>query len=77
MGAALLEIGQEPQLRLIRTNHSDNASKCCLDMLQHWMDTHPEATWNQLVIALRSPGVHLNAVASEIEQQFTGKLCDY
>ena len=41
------------------------------------MDTHPEATWHQLITALRSPGVNLVAVAFDIEKKFTGNnICD-
>ena len=73
VGAALLEEEQEPQLKLIQTNHGSDVRKCCLNMLQYWMDTHPEATWHHLVTALRSPGVDLTTVASDIEKNFTGK----
>ena len=73
LGAMLLEEEQEPQLKLIRSTYGSDVRKCCLDMLQYWTDTHPEASWHQLVTALRSPGVDLDAVASEIEKNFTGK----
>ena len=76
LGATLLDVEQESQLRVIQTNYND-VTKCCLAMLQHWMETHPKATWNQLVAALRSPGVNLDVVASEIEKHFIGELCDY
>ena len=42
-------------------------------MLQYWMEAHPEATWHHLVTALRSPGVDLTAVASDIESNFNGR----
>ena len=75
VGAMLLDVTQESQLKLIRATHGSDAKKCCLAMLQNWMDTHPEATWHQLVTALRSPGVDLTAVASDIERNFIGKIC--
>ena len=73
VGAMLLEVEQESLLKLIQTNHGGDAKKCCLTMLQYWMDTHPEATWDDLVTALKSPGVNLDAVASDIRKNFSGK----
>ena len=78
LGAMLLEEKQEGHLKLIQTTHGSDARKCCLAMLQYWMETQPEATWHHLVTALRSPGVEMAAVASDIEGNFTGKIehCD-
>ena len=73
VGAMLLEVKQEPQLKVIRDNSDHDVRKCCLAMLQFWMDTHPEATWHHLITALRSPGVNLVSVAAEIEKNVTGK----
>ena len=72
IGAMLLEEGQESQLRLIQSDYGSDVRKCCVAMLQYWMDTHPEATWHHLVTALRLPGVELSAIASDIEKKFTG-----
>ena len=77
LGAMLLDVTEEPQLNLIQATDSSDAKKCCLAMLKKWMNTHPEATWNHLVTALRSPGVDLAAVAADIESTFTGKLLIY
>lgn len=73
IGAMLLEVEHEPKLRLIQATHSSNIKRCCLDMLQYWMSTDPEATWHHLVTALKSPGVGLAAIASEIEKNILGK----
>ena len=70
----LLEEKQEPCLKTIKATHGGDAKKCCLDMLRYWMEAHPEATWDHLVKALKSPGVELNTVASDIEKNFTGKI---
>ena len=73
IGVMLLEGEQESQLILIQSDYGSDVRKCCLAMLQYWMDTHPEATWHQLVTALRSPGVDLFAIATDIEKNFTGR----
>ena len=36
-------------------------------MLMYWLDTHSNATWNDLVEALKTPGVELTNVASMVE----------
>ena len=74
LGAMLLEVEQEGHLKLIQATHGSDAKKCCLAMLQYWMDTHPKPTWHDLATALRSPGVEMGAVATDIERNFTSKL---
>ena len=71
LGAILLEEKQEAQLKMIESTHGSNVKKCCLAMLRYWIDKHPQATWHQLVTALRSSGVDLDTVASNIEERFT------
>ena len=70
LGVKLIE---EIRLTMIKVNYGGDKQKCCLTMLQYWKETHPEATWHDLVTALKSPGVELTAVASDIEKKFTGK----
>ena len=70
LGAILLEETEEEQLKIIESTHGSDVQKCCLVMLKYWLDKHPQATWRQLVTALRSPGVDLDAVASRIEKTF-------
>ena len=36
-------------------------------MLMYWLETDSNATWNDLVEALKSPGVELNSVATMVE----------
>ena len=38
-----------------------------MEMLELWLSRQPDATWNQLIKALRAPGIELNSAASEIE----------
>ena len=73
IGVMLLETEQQSQLKLIQARHGSNLRMCCLAMFQYWMGTHPRATWHHVVAALRSPGVELSAVASDLERNFTGK----
>lgn len=74
VGAMLLKEEEEAKLKLIKSDNGSDSKKCCLAMLQYWMDAYPAATWHQLVTTLRLPGVDLATVASNIEKNFIGKL---
>jgi len=67
VGLELLDSKHQPQLRIIRKNKNRDVSEACEEMLELWIDKKPEATWNQLIKALRAPGIELNTVANEIE----------
>ena len=41
-------------------------------MLMYWLESHSNATWNDLVEALQAPGVELNNVATMVVETFTG-----
>ena len=54
-------------LEIIKENHPQDVMGCCKYMLQKWLDTIPDASWNQLLEALRSPCVQLNFLADQVE----------
>jgi len=41
-------------------------------MFIYWLQTHPNATWNQLIAALRAPGVEMMDVAASMEESCAG-----
>lgn len=69
VGIELLKQEGEKALRIIKANNAGNVSECCAEMLQLWLRRQPSATWNQLICALRSPGIQLNDVVMKIEGQ--------
>ena len=71
LGIALLDNDQVKQLKIIETNNSE-VTRRCAEMLMYWLESHPNATWNDLVEALQAPGVELNNVATVIVETFTG-----
>jgi len=73
VGLELLEPEDENKLDEIQTNKGGNVSECCTDMLHLWLQKQPYATWNQLIDALKSPGVEMFDVASKIEGMLKGK----
>ena len=71
LGAKLLK-DQESHLDVIESNHPGDNEKCCMKMFWHWLSTNTDATWQQLIEALRSPAVKLPAVAADLEKMLTG-----
>ena len=51
----------------IKDSNPSNHEQCCYDMFYHWINKY-DGTWNDLLKALRSPAVGLNAVASDVEK---------
>ena len=74
LGLKLLKEDQESQLDIIKSNHAGDNQMCCMEMFWCWLSTNTEASWEQLVEALRSPFVKLPVVAADIEKMFTGTV---
>ena len=53
----------------IQKNHPRDVSTCCTKMFRLWLDKQPEASWEQLIQALREPIIELNELANTIEQE--------
>ena len=68
LGLELLEQEDEEKLNEIETNNPNDVSKSCKEMFQLWLRKCTNATWNQLIGALKD--VNLNSIATSIE----GKL---
>ena len=43
-----------------------------MKMFWYWLDTNTDATWEQLIEALRSLAVKLPTVAADLEKMLTG-----
>jgi len=57
-------VWQDVGVELLDPEYEPERILHCEDMLRFWLDKHPTATWNQLLKALRVPGVELNDLAS-------------
>ena len=71
LGIQLLDDDQLAQLRVITANYND-VTRQCSEMFIYWLQTHPNATWLQLMAALRAPGIEMNDVAATLERDFIG-----
>ena len=67
IGLELLEQKDENAIEIIKKENTGDISECCTKMLKLWLNKSPNATWNQLIEALKAPGIELNDAASKIE----------
>ena len=73
LGVQLLDPDSENMLVIIERNHPQDVIECCKCVLRKWLDTKSDASWNQLLEALRSPSLQLNYLSDEIEHKFKEK----
>lgn len=76
LGIQLLNPTNESIFDIIEEDHPKNIIACCKSMLQKWLDMKTDATWNQILNALRSSCVQLYYLADEIESKLKEKTCE-
>ena len=69
MGIELLGDESLHALDEIQQNYPRDAGTCCTKMFQLWLERQPEASWRQLIQALREPNIEMNELANAIEQK--------
>ena len=69
MGIELLGDESLQALDEIEKNNPRDASTCCTKMFQLWFERQPEASWRQLIQALREPNIEMNELANTLEQK--------
>ena len=57
-------------------DHDDDVS-CFRAVLYTWLQTSPDASWYQLIRALRSPTVQLDSLADQLEKMLNTKCKIY
>ena len=82
LGIELLDYNDVGELNTIEAEHPSVLNKCCTKMFDLWLKKQPMASWNQLIEALRQPGIELGTLASKIEQMLLqpkpqGQLISY
>ena len=48
-----------------------------MEMLNYWLKITPDANWDNLIHALRAPGLHLLAIANDVEKEVKGLYSMY
>ncbi|XP_065885126.1 protein NLRC5-like isoform X2 [Dysidea avara] len=61
-------------LKVIEKDHPQDVMGCCKCMLEKWLESKPDGSWNQLLEALKSPCIQLNTLAQQIEQKLRKKI---
>ena len=69
LGLQLLQPDQINELGIIETNYPHDVVLCCKCVLEKWLESSLDATWNRLIEALKRPSVRLNYFARELEQR--------
>ena len=72
IGIQLLREDQESLLDVIKADYVHDNVTGCTEMFWLWLNSHPKASWRQLIDSLQSPAVQLHSVAADIEAMFTG-----
>ena len=65
----LFSNAQLPKLDEICTTHATDRRRGCVEMLKYWLQIHPEGTWDNLIHALREPGLELFSLADDVEKE--------
>ena len=68
LGIELLHSNDVGELNTIEAECPSDFNKCCIKMFDLWLKKQPTASWNQLIEALRQPGIDLGTLATKIEQ---------
>ena len=67
LGVQLLRPNLTKELDIIGANHPHNVVRCCECVLEKWLETSTDATWDELIEALKQ--IQLNHFANELEQR--------
>ena len=60
------------ELCTISRDHRDNIVSCCSSLFWLWLERQPDATWKQLIKALKE--INLNHLAAQIEEMLTPSI---
>ena len=63
-------------LAIIETGFPHDAVSNCERVLDRWLMIAEDATWNQLIRALRSPNVELNYLADRLKKMIIIAECE-
>ena len=72
LGIQLLNNSEMPKLEAINATYSTDFQRGCVEMFKHWLNITPGATWDNLLHALRAPGLKLLLIADDVEKEIKG-----
>ena len=62
-------LGNYSMLDRIKSNCEGDTECCCNEMFKKWLETKPDASWDQLIAALKE--VELITTATQVTTRFT------
>ena len=72
LGIQLLNEQQLPKLDEIHKAYPNDLQRRCIELLKYWLEITPGATWDNLIHALRAPGLQLMTIADDVEKEIKG-----
>ena len=54
----------------IQDKHNRSSERCIATVLEKWLATKPDATWDDVIEMLESPSLNEKTLAKEIRQQY-------
>jgi len=73
LGIQLLNPTSGNTLDIIEKDNQSNTKECCMRMLQKWLEKTPDASWNDVLEALKNSSVELDHLANQIERMLKKK----
>ena len=59
------------EMKMIATQYPSHVVRCFMGVVETWLINTPDASWNQLISALRSPTVRLHRLADQLEEMLS------
>lgn len=69
LGVQLLNEDDVGKLKILKKDYPSNASRCCSEMFQLWLERCPSPKWEDLITALNSIG--RKSLAKKIKNKFS------
>ena len=65
LGLKLLETEYVTELDNIEANFKTDVKRCCTEMFKNWLETQSDASWDQLIQAMKNMGLNSVAISTE------------
>ena len=63
-------------LSTIKANYPQDVNRCCQALLEKWLESQSDASWDQLIEALESPLVEMVYLAERIKSRLGNMCCE-
>ena len=74
LGLELFDTQDVATLNSMRTESNKTPTDHCTEVLNHWLVTKKNATWNKLIKSLKSRSVNLPILAGDVEKMLDTRV---